>query len=656
MNPLKIFLLAALILAFSGVDNAEAEDEEITRGLNLTAIDTTQSIYPEYGVSSSQNSVQFKFRLENTGTHNDTYIPELESTLENGWSVSFYQDSTMGTEWPTSGVEIEAGKFDNLWVFVEVDDETDEGNETISFSVYDEDENPDAREDGDVTVTIIRPDLTISNIWLEIEGENGNASSVKEEDTVVVLVDVENTGDADADDVRVEIFYYPKKEPTTQQEIDDLLISGFVFDEDKDTYIYTLYDKGTNIKSSVSKSIASDDWIIQGGEWYVEVRVDYDEDDSNGRILEPNENNNDARYPEILQIKSDLSIDAMRVDSKYSGASGQTPNVDDTVTFTVTVTNQGAADVRDARLYITADSSWEYVMLKDRTNREYVMFDIDADETVEVRFRWKAQLEEWTEFRAEVNPVCDDVEINSFTCESEGDGFSKETGRMFDELGRYANNEYPRSGVFEQDGAEVRFEILPDFIIKKIDFYPTNFQVGQSVEITVTVQNIGNADWQITMVPLWVIFEDGTGYELHDQVYESINKDDTTELVIVWEVPRQGNLVLTFTIDAGSGSFEVLQCNDCDPANSGDGTDNDEYSETITIGSSGIILPSEGKVCTDDGEVENAGDGCNQCICNEGEWVCTSVECSGGDTSFLPSISIITSIISIGLLAISRRK
>ena len=33
----------------------------------------------------------------------------------------------MGTEWPTSGVEIEAGKFDNLWVFVEVDDETDEG-------------------------------------------------------------------------------------------------------------------------------------------------------------------------------------------------------------------------------------------------------------------------------------------------------------------------------------------------------------------------------------------------------------------------------------------------------------------------------------------------------------------------------------------------
>ena len=57
---------------------------------------------------------------------------------------------------------------------------------------------------------------------MEIEGEIGNASSVKEEDTVVIVVDVENIGNADADDVRVEIFYYPKKSPTTQEEIDDM--------------------------------------------------------------------------------------------------------------------------------------------------------------------------------------------------------------------------------------------------------------------------------------------------------------------------------------------------------------------------------------------------------------------------------------------------
>ena len=62
-------------------------------------------------------------------------------------------------------------------------------------------------------------------------------------------------------------------------------------------------------------------------------------------------------------------------------------------------------------------------------------------------------------------------------------------------------------------------------------------------------------------------------------------QSDTTEVVIGWEVPRQGNLVLTFTIDAGSGNFEIQQCNGCDPANSGDGTDNDEYSETIAVDS-----------------------------------------------------------------------
>ena len=73
--------------------------------------------------------------------------------------------------------------------------------------------------------------------------------------------------------------------------------------------------------------------------------------------MEPNENNNDARYSDILRVKPDLQIDTMRVDSKYSGASAQTPNIEDIVTFTVTVTNAGAADVKGARLYITADSS-----------------------------------------------------------------------------------------------------------------------------------------------------------------------------------------------------------------------------------------------------------------------------------------------------------
>jgi len=503
------------------------------------------------------------------------------------------------------------------------------------------------------------PDLEVSpsDIELEIDGVIGNASQLKDGDTVVIITDIKNIGDADADGTSVEIFYYPENPPESDSEKEDLVADGFVFDEQKNNYIFSLYNKTINITSNETKTIFSNDWYVKQGVWKVAVRLDYDKDLAEGNIEESLETNNYATYPELLILTPNLVIDAMRVDSKYAGnPASNVPNINDMVTFTVTVSNRGGADVRGAHLYITADSSADNEIIKDRTNRDYVDFDIDAGETIDVRLRWKATEEEWTAFRAEINPVCEDYNIQSFECESEGDGFAAETGHMFHESGGYSDNVWPRTGVFEQDGAEVRFEILPDFIIKKIDFYPTDFQVGQSVEITVTVENIGNADWQISYRPLMVIFEDGTGYELHDQVYESINKDDTTEVVIFWEVPRQGNLVLTFTIDAGSGNFEVQQCNDCGPANSGDGTDNDEYSETITVGPSGNVLPSEGKVCTDDGEIENADDGCNQCMCKDGEWICTSVECSDDSDTSLPSISLIISIISIGLLAIFRRK
>jgi hypothetical protein len=278
----------------------------------------------------------------------------------------------------------------------------------------------------------------------------------------------------------------------------------------------------------------------------------------------------------------------MRIDSKYAGnPASSVPNIDDIVTFTVTVNNTGAADVDGARLYITADSSEDNEVLKDRTNKEYVNFDIDAGDTKDVRFRWKAIEEEWTTFRAEINPVCDDFSI--FECETAGDGFSTDTGHMFDELGRYADNEYPRSGVFEQGGSEVAFEILPDFIIKKVSMDPRNPEVGEIVEITVTIENIGNSDWEISANPLQVIFEDGTGTELTTQVGESINKGDTSEVKFSWTVPKEDNkdeLDLTYTIDAGSGNFEIKQCNSCDESTSG-GTDNDELQGTLIL-----VLPA----------------------------------------------------------------
>ncbi len=574
----------------NGIDPAEQVSVNLEvasprRELDATAIDSVKEIYPEYEGTSTQNSVKFKVKLDNTGSNDDIFIPEVESTLEDGWTVTFFQDSSKTQSWPNAGVTIEEGELDDLWVFISVNDEAEVGNETIKISVRNEEDDPNARQEIDLTVVIERPEIVIkqSNIRIEIDGVFGSASEVKDGDTVVIYVDVENTGSADADDVNVEMYYYPKKAPTTQQEIDELLIAGFEFDDSKNTYIYQLYGssgRSTNIKEGNSKELVSDDWLIKGGEWYVEARADYDKNNDNGEILEENENNNDARYSELLRVKPDLQITAMRVDSKYAGSNAGTPNVDDTVTFTVTITNAGAADVDNSRLYITADTSSENVRLKDRTNQEYVLFDLDAGETQEVRFRWKAQLEEWTAFIAEVNPVCDDVDIPDFTCESEGDGFSTETGRMFDELGRYSDNVWPRTGVFEQSEIPVEFSVLPDFKIKKVVMDPTSPQVGEKVDITVTVQNIGNADWQISSKPLQVKFEDSTGTEVSQQISESINKDDTTEVSFTWTVPDKDNkdfLTLTWTIDAGTGNFEIQQCNDCDTTNNGDGTDNDEF-------------------------------------------------------------------------------
>ena len=76
------------------------------------------------------------------------------------------------------------------------------------------------------------------------------------------------------------------------------------------------------------------------------------------------------------------------------------------------------------------------------------------------------------------------------------------------------------------------------------------------------------------------------------QVGESINKGDTTEVKFTWKVPNEDNkdnLDLTYTIDAGSGSFEIKQCNSCDSANNGGGTDNDELQGSLPLVLSAVL-------------------------------------------------------------------
>ena len=120
------------------------------RELTATAIDLYQEIYPEYEGSTSQNSVKFKVKLDNTGSNLDKFIPEIESTLEDEWTVTFWQDSAKAMPWSTSsGLSIEDGELDDLWVFVEVADDADEGNYSIQISIKDEEDDSNAQDKRD---------------------------------------------------------------------------------------------------------------------------------------------------------------------------------------------------------------------------------------------------------------------------------------------------------------------------------------------------------------------------------------------------------------------------------------------------------------------------------------------------------------------------
>ena len=547
-------------LKTSGGEVSETIEFTITieppeRGLTMTPIDTEQDISPEYEGTEVKNRVKFKVKLENDGTHADRFIAEVESTLEDDWEVEFYQDSGHSVTWPGNGVSIDSDEQDDLWVFVIVDDEADVGDYLITISVRDEEDDPSARSEADLTVRVQRADLTVeaNAIQLEVNGAVTTAENIKSDDSVTILVNITNNGDADADDAQLEIYYYSKDADRNEEE---------------SIWLKLLYSKQSNIRAGQTKQFASNiDWVMEEGEWYVEARIDYDENDDNGEILETNENDNDARYPELLQIKPDILIKDMRIDSKWTAA---TPNLEDSVTFTVTVENIGAADVDNARLYIFHDNSEATKSyLKERVRNQYWLdVDIPALEEKIVRFKWEADLGEWSGFRAEINPKYEDVDETA--------PFDAPSDHFIDELNRYINNEFPSAGgvLTDQSDTEVVFSIFPDFEISdSIKYFPTDLTVGDEIEITVTVSNSGNADWELSSGTLNVEFDDGVNSEVQSETLtESIAVGDSAEVTFKWKVPKEdkAKFNLKFSIDAGSGPFEIEQLS----------TENDERVES----------------------------------------------------------------------------
>ena len=560
---------------------------EPTPGMSLTIYENVKDIQPDYEGSASDNEIQFKIKIENTGSHTDSFIyVDDPDAVEDGWDIEF-QTSTGSTWDDNNGEDIQSTESKDMYVVISVDDEAEVGNYTIRIDIQNSEGDSEASDTAVLYVMVLRPDLALTpaDITLLVNNAEANASLIREDDSLAISIAVKNSEDTDefatkADDVLVEVYVYPRTSPDPGSTLATELEFTYGFTQDNDYgFIKMIYSRENRIDVG-GRDIGTSDWSVIGGEWYIEVRVDYDSSDDNGKILETNENNNKARYAELLQIKADLSISEVYVDSKYVGNGSSVPNLGDTVTFTATVANTGAADIQDAKLFITGDTTTSNEILKTTSSQSYVEFDVDAGGTKQVTFRWKAGSvastsklvsESWNGIRISVNPRCSD--FNLFGCDTELD-------REFDELNRYQNNEYPSSGQFTQNGYELAFNMLPDFTIAKVKMNPSAPTVGETVAVTVTIENIGNTDWEYGSGSLYLVFDDSIGDEVTTQIGSSIDKGGDFDVEFDWIFPEAENkneIKLSFELDAGSGSNKIEQLS----------SDNDDEEVTLEV-----VLPA----------------------------------------------------------------
>jgi len=113
------------------------------------------------------------------------------------------------------------------------------------------------------------------------------------------------------------------------------------------------------------------------------------------------------------------------------------------------------------------------------------------------------------------------------------------------------------------------------------------------------------------------------------------------------DISDDGNYIVTSSNDYDTNDFKVYLFNKTEPIFV------EETSDTnVTNNEESLETPCQ------TGDSKIADDGCNQCVCNDGNWVCTETDCavSEDEEGLLPSLSLHTSLISIGLIARYRRK
>ena len=100
--------------------------------------------------------------------------------------------------------------------------------------------------------------------------------------------------------------------------------------------------------------------------------------------------------------------------------------------------------------------------------------------------------------------------------------------------------------------------MLPDFTIAKVKLNPSAPTVGETVAVTVTIENVGNTDWEYGSGSLYLVFDDSIGDEVTTQIGSSIDKGGDFDVEFDWIFPEAENkneIKLSFELDAGSGSI-----------------------------------------------------------------------------------------------------
>jgi len=301
-------------------------------------------------------------------------------------------------------------------------------NDTVTES--DEDNNEKT-----VTFSALPPDLIIEAISWSPAGPSIG-------DTVTFTVTIKNRGSGKSDYSRV--AYY----------IDD-------------TYLTSASANPIDAGGTDNKTFT---WTAQAGSHAIKAVAD-----PNDTVTESNETNNVKTYA-FSALTPDLIIESIT-------GSPAGPSIGDTITFSVTIKNQGSASADFSRVYFYIDGS-------SRGYQE--VQEIDADATVTKTFTWTAQAGSHA-IKAVADP-------NDTVTESDED-----------------NNE-----------KTVTFP-APDLIIEAISWSPENPQKGDNVTFSVTLKNQGSDRADSSRV---YFYTDGSSRGYQD--VQGIDVDATVTKTFTW--------------------------------------------------------------------------------------------------------------------------